>query len=66
MRGRGLHLRVDDEELNRRRGAWTPPPPHDTRGYVRLYVEHVQQAHLGVDFDFLRGGSGAAVRREAH
>ena len=64
--GRGLHLRVDDEELNRRRAAWTPPPPHDTRGYVRLYVEHVQQAHLGVDFDFLRGGSGAVVRREAH
>ena len=66
VRGRGLHLRVDDEELNRRRAAWTPPPPHDTRGYVRLYVEHVQQAHLGVDFDFLRGGSGAVVRREAH
>ena len=66
VRGRGLHLRVGDEELNKRRGAWTPPPPHDTRGYVRLYVEHVQQAHLGVDFDFLRGGSGAVVRREAH
>ncbi len=66
VRGRGLHLHVDDEELNRRRAAWTPPPAHDTRGYVRLYVEHVQQAHLGVDFDFLRGGSGAVVRREAH
>ena len=66
VRGRRLHLHVDDEELNRRRAAWTPPPAHDTRGYVRLYVEHVQQAHLGVDFDFLRGGSGAVVRREAH
>ena len=66
VRGRRLHLHVDDEELDRRRAAWTPPPAHDTRGYVRLYVEHVQQAHLGVDFDFLRGGSGAVVRREAH
>ena len=64
--GRRLHLDVDDDELARRRAAWTPPEPHDSRGYVKLYVEHVQQAHLGVDFDFLRGKSGAVVTREAH
>lgn len=64
--GRRLHLDVSDEELTRRRAAWTPPPPHDTRGYVKMYVDHVQQAHLGVDLDFLQGKSGAVVTREAH
>ena len=64
--GRRLHLDVSDEELARRRAEWTPPPPHDTRGYVKMYVDHVQQAHLGVDLDFLQGKSGAVVTREAH
>ncbi|HCL27658.1 MAG TPA: hypothetical protein DIC52_04380, partial [Candidatus Latescibacteria bacterium] len=39
-----LHLDVSDEELAERRAVWTPPPPHDTRGYVKMYVDHVQQA----------------------
>ncbi|MEE2659425.1 MAG: IlvD/Edd family dehydratase [Candidatus Latescibacterota bacterium] len=63
---RRLHLDVPDAELQKRRATWQPPPPQDTRGYTRLYVEHVQQAHLGVDFDFLVGKSGASVTREAH
>jgi dihydroxy-acid dehydratase len=25
------------------------------RGYQKLYADHVQQADLGCDFDFLRG-----------
>jgi dihydroxyacid dehydratase/phosphogluconate dehydratase len=32
---RALTLRVSDEELARRRAAWTPPPPHFTSGYGR-------------------------------
>ncbi|NEX59735.1 L-arabinonate dehydratase [Noviherbaspirillum galbum] len=62
---RSLHLEVSDEELARRRAAWTPPPMPD-RGYAKLYVEHVQQAHLGADLDFLVGSSGAPVPRESH
>jgi L-arabonate dehydrase len=62
---RSLHLEVSDEELARRRAAWTPPPAPD-RGYAKLYVDHVQQAHLGADLDFLVGSSGAAVPRESH
>jgi dihydroxy-acid dehydratase len=62
---RSLHLEVSDEELARRRTAWTPPPAPD-RGYAKLYVDHVQQAHLGADLDFLVGSSGAAVPRESH
>jgi L-arabonate dehydrase len=52
---RRLSLRVPDEELARRRAAWAPRPPHYERGYGRLFLDHVLQAHEGVDFDFLRG-----------
>ena len=65
--GRRLHLDVSDEELLRRRKAWTPPAVAGTdRGYVSLYRGHVQQAHLGADLDFLRGGSGSEVSRDSH
>ena len=52
---RRLTLRVPDDELARRRAAWTPRPPHYERGYGRLFLDHVLQAHQGVDFDFLVG-----------
>ena len=48
-----LRLEVDDEELARRRAAWTAPPPTFTRGYGALYQSHVGQADKGCDFDFL-------------
>lgn len=52
---RRLDLLVDDAEMERRRAAWTPPAPHEgsDRGYLKLYLDHVQQAGEGVDFDFL-------------
>ena len=52
---RKLELLVDDEELARRRAAWTPPPAHEgaERGYLKLYLDTVNQADEGVDFDFL-------------
>jgi dihydroxy-acid dehydratase len=37
-----------------------------TRGWERLYHDHVMQADLGADLDFLVGGSGAEVPRESH
>jgi L-arabonate dehydrase len=54
---RTLTLRVSDEELARRRDAWTPRAPHYTRGYGRLFLDHVLQANEGCDFDFLRGAT---------
>ncbi len=63
---RRLALLVDAEELARRRAAWTPPPPVADRGYVRLFLEHVEQADRGCDFDFLRGSSGAYIERGPH
>jgi dihydroxy-acid dehydratase len=54
---RSLILEVGDAELADRRQSWQPPKTvRQTRGYARLYVEHVNQAHEGADFDFLVGG----------
>ncbi len=66
VKGRRLTLEVDDAELERRRAAWRQPQPPTDRGYAKLYVDHVLQADEGVDFDFLRGGSGSAVPRTSH
>jgi L-arabonate dehydrase len=52
--GRRLELLVPDGELARRRAAWRPPAPHYGRGYGKLYLDHILQAHEGCDFDFLR------------
>ena len=48
---RQLNLLVDPKELEKRKA---PSRPRPERGYDRLYFDHVQQAHLGCDFDFLR------------
>jgi len=63
---RKLHLDVSDAELARRRAAWEPPKPVAERGYVKFYIDHVQQAHLGSDLDILRGSSGSEVTRDLH
>jgi L-arabonate dehydrase len=63
---RKLHLHVDDAELAERRKKWKPPKPAMTRGYWKLYVDHVNQASDGCDLDFLVGKSGADVPRDNH
>ncbi|MEN9744781.1 MAG: hypothetical protein RL640_619 [Bacteroidota bacterium] len=63
---RTLQLLVDDEELEKRRAAWKPTHVEATRGYVQLYQQHVEQAHLGADMDFLKGCSGSKVTRDSH
>ena len=50
---RKLELRVEPDELARRRAEWTPQPPRYERGFGALYSAHVTQAHLGCDFDFM-------------
>ncbi|HKC44413.1 MAG TPA: dihydroxy-acid dehydratase, partial [Burkholderiales bacterium] len=55
--GRKLTLKVSDEELAKRRKAWTPPKPHYARGFGTLYLKHVTQANEGCDFDFLEAGA---------
>ncbi|MCO8304621.1 IlvD/Edd family dehydratase [Streptomyces sp. RKCA744] len=63
---RALTLEVGEEELERRRAVWEPPPPVAERGWSRLYTEHVLQADQGLDLDFLTGSSGHQVPRESH
>jgi dihydroxy-acid dehydratase len=52
---RRLEVRLAPDELARRRAAWTPPPSRFPRGYGRMFLEHIQQADRGCDFDFLTG-----------
>ena len=65
VRGRSLRLEVDDATLAARLKEWTAPPLPE-RGYKRLYVKHVLQAHQGADMDFLVGHSGSKVDRDTH
>jgi L-arabonate dehydrase len=51
---RRLELCVSEEEIARRLASFTPPPPAYDRGYGKLFLDHVMQANLGCDFDFLR------------
>jgi L-arabonate dehydrase len=64
---RRIDLQVPQEELASRRqrlsGRVHAAPPG---GYVELYRDHVTQADLGADFDFLVGRRGAAIPRESH
>jgi dihydroxy-acid dehydratase len=52
---RRLELRVPENEIKARLSKWKAPAPHFTRGYGKLFVDHILQAHQGCDFDFLRG-----------
>src|SRR5579862_398226 len=63
---RRIDLCISDEQINRRRAAWTAPPPRASGGYQQLYIDHVQQSDRGADFDFLLGCRGAAIPRESH
>ncbi len=66
LAARRLDLCVGEEELDRRRGVWTAPPPRAQGGYQQLYIEHVLQADQGCDLDFLVGCRGAGIPRESH
>jgi dihydroxy-acid dehydratase len=61
-----LTLLVDEAELAARRADWRPDPPMFTRGYGKLYVDHVTQADTGADLDFLVGKDTRIPWRESH
>jgi dihydroxy-acid dehydratase len=66
VHNRSLQLHVSDEELEKRKRERKPFVQSTERGYVSLYIRHVQQANLGADMDFLQGGSGGEVLRDSH
>jgi len=53
---RKLELVVAPGEIEKRLRRFTPPKSHYDRGYGRLFLDHVTQANLGCDFDFLMPG----------
>lgn len=63
---RKLHLEVSDAELAKRKANWVAPKPAATRGYVSMYIKHVEGADKGADLDFLKGSSGSEVTRDSH
>lgn len=58
---RTLNVKIADEEMERRRAEWVPPPPRYERGYGWMFSKHIEQADKGCDFDFLRTEFGAPV-----
>ena len=66
VENRKLHLDVSEAELATRRADWKAPEPVATRGYVKIYLDHVEQAELGADLDVLVGKSGSKVDRDLH
>ena len=53
VEARKLDLLVESDELEEEKPV--AGPESHTRGFARLYQEHVSQANLGCDFDFLLG-----------
>ncbi|WP_173930942.1 IlvD/Edd family dehydratase [Chelativorans sp. Marseille-P2723] len=62
---RKLELHVNQAQIDQRLAELRSLPP-SVGGYQGLYVDHVLQADLGCDFDFLVGKRGAAVARHSH
>jgi dihydroxy-acid dehydratase len=52
---RRLTLHVSDAELEARRATRKPAAQRYVRGYGRLFMDHINQADQGCDFDFLEG-----------
>ena len=55
VKARSLSLHVSEAELEARRKARRAAPTRYVRGYGRLFMDHVNQADQGCDFDFLEG-----------
>jgi len=61
-----LHIALSDEVIAERKLRKKQTVKFEERGYVHLYQQHVEQANLGADLDFLRGASGSEVTRDSH
>jgi dihydroxy-acid dehydratase len=65
---RTINVKLTDEEISKRvpstksKDAYANP----SRGWQRMYIDHVMQSDKGADLDFLLGSSGPAVTRESH
>ncbi|KJZ21215.1 L-arabinonate dehydratase [Loktanella sp. S4079] len=63
---RRIHLDISEDELATRLAAWSAPKNAVVGGYSRLYLDHVEGADTGADFDVLKGQRGNEVPRDSH
>ncbi|HEU0063953.1 MAG TPA: dihydroxy-acid dehydratase, partial [Flavisolibacter sp.] len=61
-----LQVNLSQSEIKKRKEKKHNSVIFSNRGYVHLYQNHVEQAHLGVDLDFLKGSSGSEVTKDSH
>ena len=61
-----LDIDVPERELGRRLAAASPAEPKYRRGYGRLFLDHIQQANEGCDFDVLRWLPDEEPQREPY
>jgi dihydroxy-acid dehydratase len=61
-----LQIEISEKEIEERKKQLKPVDCEPGRGYTWLYQQHVEQAHLGADLDFLKGGSGSEVSKDSH
>jgi dihydroxy-acid dehydratase len=62
---RTIMLNISAAEMEKRRAALKPPPPHYERGYGWMFSRHIKQANEGCDFDFLETSFGKPVPEPA-
>ena len=61
---RKLNVLISDAEMSKRKAAWVAPAPKFERGFGKLYLQHIQQADKGCDFDFLETQVSSASSRD--
>ncbi|HVW16568.1 MAG TPA: dihydroxy-acid dehydratase, partial [Mucilaginibacter sp.] len=61
-----LNVDLSEKEIAERKRQLLQNTEMAARGYVYLYQNHVEQAHLGADLDFLKGGSGSEIHKDSH
>jgi dihydroxy-acid dehydratase len=55
---RTINVHLDQAAIAERLKTWSPPARDYPRGYYRMFIEHIRQAHEGCDFDYLEGAGG--------
>ncbi|WP_252315947.1 L-arabinonate dehydratase [Sinobaca sp. H24] len=61
VKNRTLDMEISEQELAKRKAAWKMPAPKYERGYGWMYLNHIQQADKGCDFDYLETSFGKAT-----
>ncbi|MDT8862142.1 L-arabinonate dehydratase [Alkalihalobacillus sp. MEB130] len=58
---RSINLEISEQEMEERRANWQEPAPRYNRGFGWMYLNHIQQADKGCDFDYLETSFGSPI-----